>query len=336
MAKDVPESVLKTVFTDIVRGYSAVYDEEFGKIYVKHLNSFDSSDIEGAKEKYYNKAKKMGVPTEAEQEQLLLEQGLWSEKKERRISEQKIFVNNLIRQKRKLYLKSQIEKLKVHIDESEKKLEEMEIDKIHLMGQTCERFANKKVNEYYMYVSVFKDDELEDRKFTSTQFDELTDDQLSSLINIYNNSTAKFDSSVIKRVALSPLFLNFFYLCDDNAVNFYGKPIIELTFYQTEVFSHGLQFKNILSDTKNKPPDDIANDPDKLIEWAEANKNAQEVLDKSEDKGEGSASSLVGATPEDLKHLGIDMNTEGISLEKAAADKGGSLNMQDLMKLHGV
>jgi hypothetical protein len=186
-----------------------------------------------------------------------------------------------------------------------------------------------------MYTSVYQDDELEDKKFTSTQFDELTDDELSALIGIYNQSTAKFNSSVIKRVSLSPLFLNFFYLCDDNAVNFYGKPIIELSFYQTEVFSHGLSFKNILSDTKNKPPDEIANDPDKLIEWADANRNAREVLEKASDE-EGSASSLVGATPEDLKHLGIDMKTDGISLEKAAAEKGGALDMQDLMKLHGV
>ncbi len=110
---------------------------------------------------------------------------------------------------------------------------------------------------------------------------------------------------------------------------------IHLSFYQTEVFSYGLQFKNILSDTKNKPPEDVANDPDKLIEWADANRNAQEVLEKAKDE-EGSASSLVGATPEDLKHLGIDVETDGISLEKAAAEKGGSLNMEDLMKLHGV
>ena len=71
-----------------------------------------------------------------------------------------------------------------------------------------------------------------------------------TLINVYNQTSAKFDHTVIKKVALSPLFLNFFYLCDDSAVNFYGEPIVHLTFYQTEVFSYGLQFKNILSDTE--------------------------------------------------------------------------------------
>jgi hypothetical protein len=244
-------------------------------------------------------------------------------------------VGNLKRQKGKLYLKSQIEALKKEIDKAQQKLEKLQAEKDGMMGHTCERFAAKKINEYYMYMSVFKDEELEERKFSSTEFDELSDKDLISLINVYNQTAGKFDHTVIKRVALSPLFLNFFYLCDDSAVNFYGEPVVHLTFYKTEVFSYGLQFKNILSDSKNRPPDEIANDPDKLIEWADANKNAKEILDKSGEE-DGSASSLVGATKEDLEHLGIDMNTEGVSLEKAAAEKGGSLNMQDLMKLHGV
>ena len=335
MDQELSISLLKRVFADIVRGYSVAYDDKFGKIYVKHLNSFDSSDLETEKEQYFEKAKRMGVPTEAEQEKMLLEQGLWSEDQEKAIAEQKVFTENLKRQKSKLYLKSQIEVLKKEIAKAEEKLKELELEKLQLIGNTCETFAAKKINEYYMYISVFEDEDLEERKFSSTEFDELSDSDLVSLINVYNQTSAKFDHTVIKKVALSPLFLNFFYLCDDSAVNFYGEPIVHLTFYQTEVFSYGLQFKNILSDTKNKPPDEIANDPDKLIEWADANKNAKEILDKAKDE-EGAASSIVGATKEDLEHLGVDMKTEGISLEKAAADKGGSLNMQDLMKLHGV
>jgi len=91
-----------------------------------------------------------------------------------------------------------------------------------------------------------------------------------------------------------------------------------------------------LSDTKNQPPEEVAEDPEKLIEWAEANKNAEAHLGDGGAGKEGSATSLVGATKEDLKHLGINTQTEGISLAKAATKKGGSLNMEDLMKLHGV
>jgi hypothetical protein len=47
--------------------------------------------------------------------------------------------------------------------------------------------------------------------------------------------------------------------------------------------------------------------------------------------------SLVGATKEDLKRLGIGQGAhESMSLDKAAKKKGGKLDMQDLIKLHGV
>ena len=51
---------------------------------------------------------------------------------------------------------------------------------------------------------------------------------------------------------------------------------------------------------------------------------------------EGSATSLVGATKEDLKRLGLDNPAETINMAKKAAEKGGKLSMDDLMKLHGM
>ena len=61
------------------------------------------------------------------------------------------------------------------------------------------------------------------------------------------------------------------------------------------------------------------------------------MLDKSPNIGkEGAATSLVGASPEALQRLGLDNPNETINLAKKAAEKGGRLSMDDLMKLHGV
>ena len=201
---------------------------------------------------------------------------------------------------------------------------------------TVEGFADKKVNEQYIRLSTYEDEFFEENKFTREEFDELENEDILELVSLYNATTSKFLGDNLKYAALSPIFLNFFYLCDDNVVNFYGKPVVELSFYQAELFGYGMRFKNILSDTKNKPPDHVAEDPEKLIEWAEANKNAEQHLKNDGESEDGSATSLVGATKEDLEHLGIDTKTEGISLQKAAEKSGGSLNMEDLMKLHGV
>jgi hypothetical protein len=92
-----------------------------------------------------------------------------------------------------------------------------------------------------------------------------------------------------------------------------------------------------MENSDNKPPEEIAQDPEKLVEWFESAKSAKETLDKSKTAGtEGSASSLVGATKADLKRLGLDNPNETINLAKKAAEKGGKLNMEDLMKLHGM
>ena len=113
-----------------------------------------------------------------------------------------------------------------------------------------EGFAEKKINEQYIRLSTYRDEFLEENKFTRAKFDELENQELANLVGLYNAATAKFVGDSLKLTALSPLFLNFFYLCDDNAVNFYGKPVVELSFYQAELFGSGMRFKNILSDTK--------------------------------------------------------------------------------------
>ena len=148
---------------------------------------------------------------------------------------------------------------------------------------------------------------------------------------------AKTFINVLKRIALADFFTNIFYLCDDNVFNFYGKPVINLTFHQIEIYSYGRYFKSILQNSEDKIPEHIAEDPDKLIEWAESSKNVKDVLEKSSvsDK-DGAATSIVGATKEDLAKAGISQDEDVIDLSKKAQEQGGKLTMEDLMKLHGV
>jgi len=148
----------------------------------------------------------------------------------------------------------------------------------------------------------------------------------------------KFNSKNLKRIALSGFFLNFYHLCDDNPFTFFGQAATRLTFYQAELFGHGRYFKHILQNSKNKPPDDIMNEPDKIIEWYESSTSAQAAMDKattSADKMGGS--SIVGASRKEMEHLGAaSEETEAVDLAKEAAKKGGQLSMADLLKLHGA
>jgi hypothetical protein len=57
--------------------------------------------------------------------------------------------------------------------------------------------------------------------------------------------------------------------------------------------------------------------------------------ESNQKKTEGAiATSIVGANKEDLAKIGKDENR--VSLHKEAQKKGGTLNMEDLMKMHGL
>ena len=72
------------------------------------------------------------------------------------------------------------------------------------------------------------------------------------------------------------------------------------------------------------------------MDWARNPKGREKAREVMEKSGEGGAG-LFGATKEDLESLGIETQGAGtVSLEEAAKKKGGTLNMEDLMKLSGM
>jgi len=331
---------LKLIFIDILRGYSiALYEKS--KIFVKHHTNLDAGDIDYRKEDFRNKAIKSGLPTLESQEKYIIKENLWSEEKNKEIKKTKDFVTGLRATKSKLFKELEIKQVQDSIDEYNLKLINLINEKKELIGFTVEDYVTKKINEYYMFISLFKDKNLETSFFTEEEFDDLDNKNLFALINIYNKISEDFKDINIKRIALSSSYLSLFNLCEDNIYSLHGKPAIFLTFYQIELFSFARYFKNVVSNAKHKPPDEYYEDPDKLIEWVESSKNMEEILEKTNKNSKNQdakaivATSIVGASKEDLKKAGLDQG-KGISLVEEANKKGGALSMQDLMKLHGL
>lgn len=206
------------------------------------------------------------------------------------------------------------------------------------MGYTAEDYASKKINEYFIFISLYKDIDLKERLYSESDYEALTKEDIDQLTDIYNIKINDFSSISLKKVALSPYYLNLFNICNENAQNLYGKPIIDLTYYQVEVYNYARYFKHELSDAKHKPPKEAYEDPELLIEWLESAKNAEEILSKSNAKNKKNqdfiASSIVGASKEDVAK--ISKNAEGISLQEIAKKHGGSLSMEDFIKIHKV
>lgn len=331
---------LKIVFSEIIKGYSKKNIKDIGTLFFKHINNEDSADIDIYHQQFIDKARNMGLPTEEEQKEYLIKEDLWEEKKDKRITELEKFIANLKTTKSKLFLKAQIDQINNEIDKNDAELKALRYERKDLIGYTVEDYTAKKINEYYMFVSLFKDEDLKERFFKQEDYEELDNKDIMALIKSYNDINSKFNEINFKKISLASYFCNIFYLCKDDPFIFYGKPLVELSFYQIELFSYGRYFKNILSNAKTKPPEYLMKDPEGLIEWFEGSKNVDEVLNKNSKitQKDNVATSIVGATNTDLKRLGLkeDNKDQGIDLAKEASKKGGKLDMQDLIKLHGL
>lgn len=345
--KKIPKEQLRYIYNDIINGCSRSDSERFGSLYIKHFTNKDTAWIDECALKAEQKAKEKGLPTVEDQLKVLDEQGIWKKEEEAELNRRRAHRDNLIKTKQKLFIETDQKQLSDQIGHENAMIKEMEDKRYEGIGYTVETYATKKANEKYVYLGLYKDFDLKDRLLSEEEFDSLSGPEMSELILLYNENHQDLQLDVIKRIAISPFFLNVYYLCEDNPFSFYGKPVVELTFQQVGLFSQGRTFKSHLTNAKHQPPDELFDDPDEMMNWFEQSKSADEALEKldastkgSSDTGKeavGGASSLVGASQEDLKKLGLGENQVGtVSLSAEAAKKGGNLDMQDMMRLHGI
>ena len=330
---------LKSIFVDVSQGHTLLKSDILadGYGYIKHLTMFDNVETDMIYAECLKIAKEKGLPTNEEQEEYLKEEQLWTEERQMEIDSQKQFIKTASATKSKLYLKSQIEPLAKQIEEAQIKITILENELDDLIGFTAEKYATKRANEIYIQKALYRDKEFQELSISEELFDETSDSVLSTLTKHYNEATKFLNIDNLKRVAISSFFCNYYYLCDDNPQVFYGRPVVDLTFFQSELFAYARYFKGMAQNSKATPPDDIRDNPDKMIEFYEMRGNAEEVMDKIEEKsGEKSgATTLVGATNEDLEALGYKKGGgKTIDLMDVAGKKGGQLSMDDFIDLH--
>lgn len=324
---------LKLIFSEIIEGYSFVPSKLFGDLKIKHINNFDAAKTDIKNHYYFEKAVSQGLEKREDKIDYLIKEKLWDPEKDKQAKRLEDMLKGMRKTKSKLFLQTQIDAINKDIEENELQLSTILAEKETIIGFTAEEYAQRRINEYYMYISIL--DENGNRLFKEDEFQELDEEQVAEIMTVYSKNNEKFKAEVLKKIALADFFTNIFYLCDDNVFNFYGKPVINLTFYQIEIYSYGRYFKSLIQNSEDKIPDHIVEDPDKLIEWAQSSKNVKEVLEKNSGE-EAGASSIMGATKEDLAKAGVNQDQDVIDLSKKAEEQGGRLSMDDLMKLHGA
>lgn len=323
------ESLIKKIYLDIVNGYST-FELDSQTFYLKHLTPKDATQIQLIYDENFEEAKSKSVMTEKEKLEDLTQNKQWTIEDENAIANLEKYIENLKVTKSNLSLPSERLSYENLIKEEEVKLNSKKNLKKNLFGLTAEHYALTKMNDAYNYLLVYDDEKFQKRSFTKEEYGDL-ELEFSYMLNfktveIFNN----FSTQNIKKVSISNFFQTIFVLASDEVFNFYGKPIVDLSYNQQELFLHGKVFKNIFKEHQNIPPN-IASDPDKIIDWVNGSEKLKQKLEAQ--NKEGGASMVFGATREDLDSMNI--KTTSIKQQFKENKSKKSLGMHDLLKMHG-
>ena len=308
MSDAVTEVTLRKIFLDIARGYcSATYKEQ--TIFIKHFNIFDQEQLDLAHEARVAKLKGHGIGSEQDKLEELKKAGTWTEGNEKKLRDAETFAANLIKTKRALIIPSQIAQMDEKVKKAQEDAEKLRQERHNLLSDTAEGFASRYISDLSIFRSFFKTDDLKTPFFTEGEFEELERQEIYILIKLYNDAFNDISLHHIKYLALSGLFMNYFNLNENAAHEIFECAPLALSFYQLNLLTYCKIFKSIF---KNIPeiPEDMRDDPDKLLEFADSGANAQQKIEAMKRRagkgGKPRAMSVVGATADDMQQMGYD------------------------------
>lgn len=314
---------------EIFDGYTEV-DFFDRTVYFKHLTIKDQRYLNIYYNKYKQKAIDKGVETEEEILTKVKKDGLWSDDEDIRIENLKNEIENLKKTKKSLFLKSQQDGVQKTIDEKEKENFSLLTKRKEIVGKTAEDYAtNMSAVEIIRYF-VFDSQELKDHAFSKDEFDEMEDVEILKLKSIQDEINSKLNELNIQKTVLRPFFSLYLSFCE-NASNFFGKPLVDLSVFQMKLVLFGKIFHSIFQYTENIP-DDIREDPERLLAFSEAKQNKGKGKSFINDDAAGSA--VFGGTTEDVKDL-AEGGAKAVKLSDEIKKAGGKLTMEQMMKLAG-
>ena len=314
---DITSPHLRRIYADICRGYSlGSYQDR--PVYIKHFTVFDYTEIDSVREEAFEAVVKRGIKTEAQQLQWMESNGLWTKKDDQDLAVQTDYLESLRKTRSKMPYKAQIAQINKQIGEAEIGVGKLTNRRAKLLGKTAEQVADQKVQYEYMRLAFFDDPELKTPTLTCESVTQLNGQEADTLLFSYIDSINQFSADHLRHIAIAPFFTNSFYLCGDDVTRFLMVPVVNLTIYQTNLFSYGTYFKSLMSQTE--VPKDMANNPDKIEEFIARSRNMKSLVDKA---GPGDRVALVGGTGEDFKALGVEDSSAMVRADVSKGFKSG-------------
>ena len=322
------EELYISVIGEIFDGYTEfLFKNQY--VYFKHFNIRDQRYIQKYYEKYKNIAINKGLETESSRLEKIKNEEIWTDEDDLKIESLNFEIKNLKQTHKTLFIPSHKEQIKKDIDNKNTEYLLLVNKRKELIGKTAEDYASTRSNEEILRYFLFKDIDLKEHLFTEDEFSELDDLDLIFFIKKQSEISERLSEENIQKAVLRPFFNMYISHCED-INNFYGKPIISLSVYQLKTAIFGRMFYNIFQYTDDIP-ESIKDDPNKLLSFAEGKRNKN----KSEKfiKDDSDASTIFGATKEDMNI--ITNGSKTVSLKEELKKNGGTLNMEEMIKLAG-
>ena len=316
------------IVSEILQGLTVVRGS-FGSLYLKHLSQFEQREVLSQSKIFEKEGVSKGLPTEEEGLREIIDQEMWSLENENLIKTLKEEIDNLKQISTQTFLPSQQKKI---LDQSKEKGDELSIlenEKTQLIGLTSEKYARNKVQKTIINKILFYDREFKKGVYEDLYLNENMKEV--ELFELQKDFFEKFEDSKISEAVLSDYFSMYLPFCED-VMGVFGKPLADLTSYQLKLISFGRYFLNIFKNSQKEIPDNVAKDPELLISFYQNQKNERSKTRAQSSEG---GSAYFGASKEDIEDIKLN-DERAIDLTEEVKKQGGSLNMEQMMKLHGV
>lgn len=250
------------LFRQILFGHTFDIDNNF---YIKHSNIDENSRMIESSMKYAKIAEKNGLLKNEVKLNVLFENGSWTREQEENYQARVKRIDDLRVSKKKLVIPSQIKAAEEILSNEIQNLYSYFEERESIMGLTVENFCLKKNQEFILKNYFYKDEKLTQPAFDEEDFENMDAGKLYELSNYYYSFLDIFSENNLKKITVCPMVFNILFL-SESVIDFYGKPIRDLTTNQTLIYSNYKYYKNISSSPDYKQvPQEYYSDLQKIV-----------------------------------------------------------------------
>lgn len=258
----------QSILAEIIQGFSHLREENT-EYYFKHPFILDYLRQSLHKEGFERQADRIGIKSEKELLQIAYESGAWTKENDELIKSLEFSIkskNKFLPKVEDNHIKNNLLK---QIEKDEEELNLLNFKKRSFTFSSKESFIYKKMTSLFYSEILFYDREFKEP---------ITEEDLNKFFNkYYDKFSLLSDRNTLLRASFESNFFDLFMIFEDVSMIF-NKSGLELTIFQKNLLLYGNILINKLKNSY-KMPNEIKDNPIKIFEWSEDNKNSKSLDD---------------------------------------------------------